>query len=31
MNRAGMDRWKNYDPHLGALRETLGEALEVTE
>lgn len=27
MNRSGMDRWKNYDPHLEALRE----ALELTE
>ena len=23
MNRAGMDRWKNYDAHLDALREAL--------
>ncbi|WP_299469846.1 sulfotransferase [uncultured Gimesia sp.] len=23
MNRAGLDRWKNYDQHLGALREVL--------
>tara|TARA_R110002111_G_scaffold262875_1_gene342502 strand:+ start:48299 stop:49645 length:1347 start_codon:yes stop_codon:yes gene_type:complete len=23
MNRAGLDRWKNYDPHLGTLREAL--------
>ncbi|MFH1302393.1 MAG: sulfotransferase [Planctomycetota bacterium] len=27
MNRAGLDRWKNYDQHLGALRE----ALELSE
>lgn len=23
MNRSGLDRWKNYDSHLGALREAL--------
>lgn len=23
MNRSGLDRWKNYDPHLDALREAL--------